>query len=215
MPNDKTLKEEQEQDEKSEPEVGKGTSTEANPPSEVEVLKAKLSELEQTVEQYRDQLLRKAAEFENYKKRVEADYLTLTRYAAEDIIVDLLPILDDLARSLKAGKERREFGPFFKGVELIHSKLMKILESRGLKSIESLGKPFDVGFHDALMQMPKENVADHTVIEEVEKGYLLHDKVIRHAKVIVAGNSQEQAGEVSENKDDTLREDESTGKEDQ
>ena len=223
MSNNKTQKEEKAETEKAQSlqeakgdsETAKGTGGEVQPPSELETLKAKLSELEQAVDVYKDQLLRKAAEFENYKKRVENDYVTFARYAAEEIIVDLLPVLDDLGRSLKAGKERREFGPFYKGVELILSKLTKILESRGLKSIDTLGKEFDVAYHDALMQMPKENVPHHTVIEEVEKGYLLHDKVIRHAKVIVAGNSEEKAGEVSENKDEAQKGDEGSGKEDQ
>ncbi len=185
------------------------------PPSDLDALKAKVAELEKTVELHKDQFLRKAAEFENYKKRIESDYITFTRFANEELILELLPILDDIARSLKAGKERREFGPFYKGVELIHSKLMKILEARGLKEIDALGKEFNVDYHDALMQMAKENVPPHTVIEEVEKGYSLHNKVIRHSKVIVAGNSEGPGREISEDKKEAKNSDETTGKEPQ
>lgn len=190
-----------------------------SPPSEMETLKQKIAELEKSVELYKDQFLRKAAEFENFKKRMESDYLNITRYANEDLIVELLPVIDDVSRSLKIGKGRREFGAFFKGVELIHSKLMKTLEAQGLKPIEALGKPFNVEYHEALMQMPKEDVPPHTVIEEVEKGYMLHNKVIRHAKVIVSGNSEDKShkasDEVSEKKDEAKKSDENTGQETQ
>jgi molecular chaperone GrpE len=189
------------------------------PPSEIETLKARITELEKSLELYKDQLLRKAAEFENFKKRMENEYLNVTRFANEALITEILPVIDDLTRSLKAGKARRELGAFYKGVELIHSKLMKVLEARGLKPIEALGEQFDVEYHEALMQMPKENVAPHTVIEEVEKGYMLHDKVIRHSKVIVAGNSEDTTrktpSEPFEKKDETKKGDENAGKENQ
>ena len=188
---------------------------EAEPHSELEALKAKVTELEESVEFFKDQLLRKAADFENFKKRTENDYVNFTRFANEDVITELLPILDDLTRSLKAGRERREFGPFYKGIELIHSKLMKTLEALGLKPIEAVGQQFNVDYHEALMQMLKENVPPHTIIEEVQKGYLLHDKVIRHSKVIVAGNSEEPRREISEPKDETNKGDESSEKETQ
>jgi molecular chaperone GrpE len=186
------------------------------PPSEIEELKAKIAELEKSVELYKDQFLRKAAEFENFKRRMENEYLNITRFANETLITEILPVIDDLTRSLKAGKARREFGAFYKGVELIHSKLMKILEARGLKPIEALGEQFNVDYHEALMQVQKEDVPLHTVVEEVEKGYMLHDKVIRHSKVIVAGNSEDTTREApSEKKDETKGSDENPGKENQ
>lgn len=189
------------------------------PPSEIESFRARIAELEKFVELYKDQFLRKAADFENFKKRTENDYLNITSFANEALIAEILPVIDDLTRSLAAGKARREFGAFYKGVELIHAKLMKILEARGLKPIEALGKEFNVDYHEALLQMPKENVAPHTVIEEIEKGYILHDKVIRHAKVIVAGNSErtdrETSGKTTEKKDETKGNDEKSEKENQ
>jgi molecular chaperone GrpE len=194
-------------------------SAPAQPPSEIDTLKAKIAELEKSLELYKDQFLRKAAEFENFKKRIDNDYLNITRFANETLITEILPVIDDLTRSLAAGKARREFGAFYKGVELIHSKLMKILEARGLRPIEALGKEFDVDYHEALMQMPKENVPAHTVIEEVEKGYVLHDKVIRHTKVIVAGNPEdvthEKSSEANRKKDEAKGNDEKSGKENQ
>ncbi len=159
--------------------------------NDIEALKGRVTELEKTIESLKDQMLRKAADFENYKRRIENDMATIGRFANEGLILEILPILDDFTRSMKSGKERREFGPFYQGIELIYSKLMKVLESQGVKPMECVGKQFNVDYHDALMQMPKEGAEPHTVIEEVERGYMLHDKVLRHAKVVVAGLPQD------------------------
>jgi len=166
--------------------------------SEVDLLSAKIVELETTLNLYKDQLLRKAAEFENYKKRSESDYATLIRYANEDLIGKILPVLDDFERSLKAAKKSEESGVqgdrnnvFGQALELIYNKLLKILETQGLKHFEVVGQPFDPQLHDALMQMPKSGVPPHTVIEEVEKGYMVGEKVLRHARVIVSSEPAE------------------------
>lgn len=161
------------------------TTSEAVRPED---LKSRIAELEQSAASLKDQLLRKAAEFENYKKRIESEFATITRFANEQMIVELLPILDDFSRSMKSAKNRPEFESFYRGIELIYTKFLKLLEKRGVKEIDTRGQPFDVDYHEALMEMPKEGVAPHTIIEEVEKGYALHDKVIRHAKVIIAGD---------------------------
>lgn len=163
-----------------------GTQAEVAAPSELDVLKHKIEEVQKQANAFKDQFLRKAAEFENYKRRTENDSAGLIRYANEALINSLLPILNDVVRSLKAGSENKDYDAFYRGVELIHSKFSKILEIQGLIPFESVGKPFDVEYHDALLQMPKEGVPPHTVIEEVERGYKLNDKVLRHAKVIVS-----------------------------
>lgn len=147
---------------------------------------ARLAEAEKQIEQYKDLLLRKAAEFENYKKRVENESATIVKYATEELIVELLPIVDDLERSLKLSKDRKDFESFYRGVELIYQKMMKVLSDQGIKPMETVGKEFNVDYHDALMQIPREDVPPHTILEEVEKGYILHDRVLRHAKVIVS-----------------------------
>ncbi len=147
---------------------------------------SKLKEAQKQAESYKDLLYRKAAEFENFKKRSENEVASVIKFANESLITDLLPVLDDFERSLKAAKTTKEFDSLYKGIELIYQKLVKSLEKRGVKSFETVGKEFNVEFHDALLQMPREDVAPHTVLEEVEKGYTLHDKVIRHAKVIVS-----------------------------
>jgi molecular chaperone GrpE len=152
-----------------------------------DALQAEITELKQLLDQTKDQLLRKAAEFENYKKRTENEIGERILYATESLLEDLLPVLDDFERSLKVSKSQKDFDVFFNGVQLIYQKLLKVLQQQGVKSYESVGKPFDTAYHDALLQIPKEGVPPHTVIEEVEKGYMLRDKVLRHAKVVVAG----------------------------
>lgn len=165
----------------------------AQPPAQEETttgrtfeLEAKLAEAQKQIDYYKDLLLRKAAEFDNYKKRTESEASTIIKFANEDLIVEFLPILDDIERSLKLAKEGKENDPFYRGLELIYQKLLKILEGQGVKLLECVGREFDVHFHDALLQVPREDVPPQTVVEEVEKGYTLHEKVIRHAKVIVS-----------------------------
>jgi molecular chaperone GrpE len=149
-------------------------------------LQQKLEEAKATAEMCKDQLLRKAAEFENYKRRVEIDQVNFVKTANESLIGLLLPVLDDLTRSLKLGKEQKTYDAFYKGVELIQNKFMQVLENQGLSVFDSLGKPFDVDLHDALLQVPREDVPPSTVVEEVERGYKLYDRVLRHAKVVVS-----------------------------
>ena len=155
-------------------------------PGAADATAQKLSETEKQVEYYKDLLLRKVADFDNYKRRVENDSATSLKFAKVDIIQSLLPVVDDFERSLKLSKDRRESEAFAKGVELIYQKLVKFLDVQGVKEIESLGKEFDVHYHDALLQVPRNDVPPHVVIEVVEKGYSLDDRVLRHAKVVVS-----------------------------
>jgi molecular chaperone GrpE len=161
--------------------------------SEASILQAE--ELQKQVHQYKDMLLRKAAEFDNFKRRIENETANVVRFATESLIDDLLPVLDDFERSLKHGRESKESDALLKGVELIYLKLVKVLEGRGVKAFETVGKEFSVDYHDALMLMPREDLPPHTVIEEVEKGYMLNDKVIRHAKVVVSSASPDEKTE--------------------
>lgn len=153
--------------------------------------KSEIETLNETIASLKDQLLRKAAEFENYKRRTEQNTINFAKYASENIILDCLPIIDDLSRSLKSGKDKSENDPFYKGVELIFAKFNKILESQGLKAMETIGKEFNVDYHDVMMQVPRSDVAPHFIVDEIEKGYFLYDKVIRHAKVVVATSPAE------------------------
>jgi molecular chaperone GrpE len=149
-------------------------------------IEAELANAKTEIAALKDQLLRKAAEFENFRRRNEERQNDLIRYGTEKLITELLPVIDDFARSLKAGREHPDFEPFYTGVEMLSNKLMKILELRGLHPIKAVGEPFDVDFHDALLQIPSAEHPAGTIMDEVETGYMLHDKVIRHSKVTVS-----------------------------
>jgi molecular chaperone GrpE len=154
-----------------------------------ENLEEKIKQLELELNDYKDRLLRKAAEFENYKRRNENDQLNLLKYAGESFIIKLLPAIDDLERSLAHMNEVNDVQKINEGTQLIYNKLTKALEDQGIKKIESIGQPFNVEYHEALMQRKDESVPEHTVVEELEAGYLYKDRVIRHAKVIVSEDS--------------------------
>lgn len=168
--------------------------------SEIEVLNNTIAELEKSNEFLKDQILRKAAEFDNYKKRIENEILSTTKYCNEELIESLLPALDDFERFLQHSQEENSDNPFYKGVELIYNKLFKTLEQRGLKILETVGQSFDVNLHDALLVMPNTdpNTPPNIVVKEVQKGYTLYDKVIRHAKVIVSGEANMANGNQTE-----------------
>jgi len=165
---------------------------------------AQTGEAEKQAEYYKDLFLRKAAEFDNYKRRSEVETSAIIRFANEDLITAVLPVLDDLERSLKNSKDQKD-SALFRGIELIYQKMLKVLDAQGVRPFETVGKKFDVHFHDALLQVPKEGVKPHTVVEEVERGYMFHDKVLRHAKVIVAaeGDSEGQAIDSDDTGNDT------------
>ena len=151
----------------------------------------KIIELESQVADLKDRLLRKAAEFENYKRRTENDQLNLIKYAAEPFIIKLLPVIDDFERSLDHIDSANE--ALKQGLKLVYDKLIKVLEDQGVKKIEAVGKPFDVHFHEALMQRKDDKADPHTVLEELEKGYLYKDRVIRHSKVVVSEDTSEES----------------------
>jgi molecular chaperone GrpE len=163
--------------------------------SEQTELEEKIESLEKQVEEYKDKLLRKAAEFENYKRRSENDQLNLINYSGENLIIKLLPVIDDFERSMQHMENVKDVDSIKDGIKLVYDKFLKILEDQGVKKIEAIGKPFDVNYHEALMQRKDDSVPAHTVLDELEKGYLYKDRVIRHTKVIVSEDTTHSAKE--------------------
>jgi molecular chaperone GrpE len=144
-------------------------------------------QLEKEVAELKDKHLRMFAEFENFKKRTSKERIDLFRNAGLEFFESMLPVLDDFDRAAKHREDSKETEEMAKGVDLIHSKLIGILDQKGLKAMDStIGKAFDTDFHEAITQIPapaKKMIGK--VIDETEKGYLLNDKVIRYAKVVV------------------------------
>jgi molecular chaperone GrpE len=159
----------------------------------------KIAELESQIKDWQDKFLRKAAEFENYKRRSEIDQINLINYASESMIVKFLPVVDDFERSLSHINDDSNNNAIIEGIKLVYEKLIKILNEQGVKKMQVKGEPFNVDFHDALMQRKDETVPPHTVLEEVESGYLYRDKVIRHAKVIVSEELSSEDIKTSDN----------------
>jgi molecular chaperone GrpE len=126
------------------------------------------------------------AEFENYKKRTMRERLDLMSSASKDVIVALLPILDDFERAKKHADDPEAGEQFSEGVNLVYNRLNSTLQSLGLKVMDSTNQPFDPDMHDAITEVPVPNEEmKGKIIDTIEKGYLLNDKIIRHAKVVV------------------------------
>lgn len=154
------------------------------------IKESEYSQLKQEAEKAKenwDKYLRLQADFENARKRWERDKQEIARYGNEDLIHDVLNVIDDLERSLELAQGNHEdFTAFLKGVEMILSHLYDLLKRYGVSVMEAKGKIFDPNYHEALMQIENNQAPENTVIEELQKGYLLDDKVIRTAKVKVS-----------------------------
>lgn len=160
-----------------------------------------VSELEEKVKNLQDTLLRKAAEFENYKRRTENDQLNLLKYAAESFILKVIPVYDDLGRSVDHLDESN-IESLKEGLKLVYDKFTKILDEQGIKKLEVKGEQFDVDFHEALMQQPSAEVPANTILTEVEAGYSYKEKVIKHAKVIVSQEIETPEDETSDSQNE-------------
>lgn len=176
-------------------------------PPDREDLQEQLEEARKAADQYKDQLLRKAADFENFRRRAAAESAALIRNANERLLRSLLPVLDDMDRFLKQGKTAGESDPFYQGAVLIAQKLERLLQVEGLQAFDSVGKTFNVEYHDAVQQFPRDGVPPHVVLEEVERGYALHGRVIRHAKVVVSAPAADLPEDAAENRDTPARTD--------
>ncbi len=133
-----------------------------------------------------DKYLRLFAEFDNYKRRTQKERIELLQTAGKDVVVSLLPVLDDFDRALKATENATEVNAIREGIMLVQTKLKSILTQKGLKEMESLHTLFDTDIHEAITKIPAPtDDLKGKVVDELEKGYTLNDKVIRFAKVVV------------------------------
>nr|WP_199075462.1 nucleotide exchange factor GrpE [Pedobacter sp. ASV19] len=133
-----------------------------------------------------DKYLRLFAEFDNFKRRTQKERVELLQTAGKDVVISLLPVLDDFDRANKAMENASDVAAVREGVQLVHSKLKGILAQKGLKEMESINTAFDTDNHEAITKIPAPNEElKGKVIDELEKGYTLNDKVIRFAKVVV------------------------------
>ena len=152
--------------------------------SQEEILQNKVAELEAANADLKDQMLRRQAELENYRKRLIRDKEEAVQFANESLIRDILGFLDNMDRALVAAKNGGDLNALIEGFEMTQNQLLSTLDKNwGLKGIDSVGKEFDPSLHEACMMTIDENLDKETVLEEFQKGYTLHDRVIRPSKV--------------------------------
>ena len=175
------LTEEQVAEENTEEEVQEDQTEEV---SQEEILQAKVAELEAANAELKDQMLRRQAELENYRKRLIRDKEEAVQFANESLIRDILGFLDNMERALTAAKNGGDVNALIEGFEMTQNQLLSTLDKNwGLKAIESVGQEFNPSLHEACMMTVDENLDKETVLEEFQKGYTLHDRVIRPSKV--------------------------------
>ena len=147
----------------------------------------RLTEQARQAQQHLDQYQRLLADFDNAKKRLERERAEAVRFGAERVLRDLLPIVDSFDHALKSLSSANAQDPVLVGVKLIHRQLHELLGREGVQPIDSAGQPFDPHKHEAVAEVPAaDEQADHTVIEEIQKGYTMHGKILRSAMVKVA-----------------------------
>jgi molecular chaperone GrpE len=143
-------------------------------------------ELQRQRDEYYDLLLRKTAEFDNYRKRIDRERHSVAESAAADLLEELLPLVDDLERALKADPGTEGVDAYRRGVELIHRQLVDLLRKRGVRPIEALGADFDPYYHQAVAHEVVEGRRDGEILEEFRRGYMLGDRLLRPSMVKVA-----------------------------
>lgn len=151
---------------------------------------SELEQLRQELEQLREKHLRAMAETRNVQQRATRDKEEALRYAEADFARDLLVVLDDLERTLESAQNATDPRSIAEGVRIIYEQFLKVLEARGIRPIASVGAAFDSLRHQAILQQPSSEHPPGTVLEEAARGYLMHDRVLRPAKVVVATDPQ-------------------------
>ena len=138
------------------------------------------------INELNDKYMRLYSEFDNFRKRTFKEKIDLSRTASEELIKELLPVLDDFDRAIASMASTDNIEAIKEGEQLIHAKMRALLSSKGLQEIKTIGEPFDTDFHEAITSIPAPSEdLKNKVLDEIQKGYMLHDKVIRFSKVII------------------------------
>jgi molecular chaperone GrpE len=166
--------------------------TSEKPESDLLSPEAELARMKAEYEARYDQMLRTIAEFENTKKRAEREKEEFLKYALEGIVKDLIPTVDNIERAIESTKQSKDFDALAEGIQMIHKQFLNLLERRGVTPIEAVGQPFDPTQHEAIMLMESEEFPENRVIQEFQRGYLLHDRVVRPAMVSVSKGGGEK-----------------------
>jgi molecular chaperone GrpE len=149
-------------------------------------LRARAEQAERDRDELRDLARQTRADFENYQKRFQRDLAQERRFAHTRLAAELLPALDNLDRATAAAKAAGETGPLVQGVGMVQSQILDVLRRHGITRIEAQGQPFDPNLHQAVMQQPSNTVPPGTVLQVLEPGYMIHERVLRPASVVVS-----------------------------
>jgi molecular chaperone GrpE len=160
-------------------------------PSDPAELQKQLSEKTQEAEEHYSRLLRLAADMENLRKRQDKERADLLLYANENLIKELLPVVDNLERALEHGRQSEAPDAMLEGIDLVYQGFLKALAKFGVTPLNSVGQQFDPAFHNAVMQEETTEVPDCTITKELQKGYLMNQRLLRPAMVVVARNNQD------------------------
>lgn len=150
------------------------------------LLAAELKQSQEKAEEYYAHLQRLQAEFDNYRKRTQKEKEEFVKFASEQVILNLLPVLDNFGRAIAAVEDSQDLQAYAQGVEMIFKQIQNVLAKEGLVAIESKGQPFDPNIHEAVLRVESEDYPENTVVEEMQKGYYLKEKVIRPSMVKVS-----------------------------
>ena len=159
---------------------------EMTPTEKILTLEAELAQAKAKAEEHYDHLQRLQAEFDNYRKRTLKEKTEIIKYASERLVGELLPVLDNFERAASAAQINPDFTSFSQGVEMILRQLQTALSKEGLKAMDAVGQPFDPNLHDAVLRVDSDEHPENTVVEELQKGYFLKEKVLRPSMVKVS-----------------------------
>lgn len=187
--NEETASEETSNEETPEEEVSGEEETEAQEDSSEDkkgFFKKKKDKKDEQIEELNDRLKRQMAEFENFRKRTEKEKAQMFDMGARTVVEKILPVVDNFERGLAAVPEEQKEDAFVQGMDKTYKHMMSMLEEAGVTPIEAVGKEFDPNFHNAVMHVEDEEFGDNVVAEELQKGYMYRDTVVRHSMVKVA-----------------------------
>jgi len=161
-------------------------AAEAAAPETEGATNAELDELRKAAEDSQQRLLRAQADFDNFRRRTRQEKEEFAKYASLKLIEQMLPVIDNFDRALVSSRETQDFEALTKGIEMVYRQLEQVMTQEGLTPIEAVGQPFNPEFHQAIMQVESDEHEEGIVVEEVQKGYMLKDKVIRPSMVKVS-----------------------------
>ena len=183
--------------------VDEDSNSEAAPSAEeFALLEEELNRVIAENEERSDRMLRTIADYENSKKRAEREKAEFFKYAVEGVIKDIILVVDSIERGIESAKESKDFESLNEGIQLIHKQLGELLKKRDVTVIQAQGELFDPNLHEAVMHIESEDVQENAVIEEFQRGYLLHDRVIRPSMVSVSRGKPEEEDASSVNEAD-------------